>query len=231
MKPATLILRTLLAWFALILAQIIANVIVPISVPVARGALSWLLLTYFLTVAILAYIAQHADLRGWKLGFALAVIPAAIALTNFIEGAVFLKGGLLSWPRLAAQTLLTYLLVAPVWGVLFGRRPAGDSQVHPLAGRSSAEKLWRFVVSDVSYIVLYYTAGTIIFPYVRDFYATQTLPSMPTIVALCPFRRSVSPTAFGDEFIRSRQKRSLITTTGALPGLSTSGLSTLPRWA
>jgi len=184
MKPATLILRTLLAWFALILAQIIANVIVPISVPVVRGALSWLLLTYFLTVAILAYIAQHADLRGWKLGFALAVIPAAIALTNFIEGAVFLKGGLLSWPRLAAQTLLTYLLVAPVWGVLFGRRPAGDSQVHPLAGRSSAEKLWRFVVSDVSYIVLYYTAGTIIFPYVRDFYATQTLPSMPTIVAL-----------------------------------------------
>jgi hypothetical protein len=183
MKPVTLILRTILAWFALLLAQFVANLIVPITFPGAERVFPWILLTYFLTVVILAYIALHADLRGWKLGFALAVIPAAIALTNYIEGVVFLKTTL-PWFRVAVQTLLTYLLVAPVWGVLFGRRPAGDSHVHPLAGKSSAEKIWRFLVSDVSYIVLYLTAGTIIFPYVRDFYATQTLPSMPTIIAL-----------------------------------------------
>lgn len=184
MKPATLILRTILAWVALVLAQIIANLIVPISYPDAGRAAPWLLLSYFLTVVILAYIALHADLRGWRLGCALAVIPAAIALTNFIEGVVFLKAGILPWPRLAAQVVLTYLLVAPVWGVLLGRRPAADSHVRPFADKSLGEKLWRFVVSDISYIVLYFTAGTIIFPYVRDFYATQTLPSMPALIAL-----------------------------------------------
>ena len=87
MKPATLILRTILGWIALVLAQIIANLIFPISVPGALGAVPWLLLTYFLTVVILAYIAQHADLRGWKLGFALTVIPAAIALRTIIRRA------------------------------------------------------------------------------------------------------------------------------------------------
>ena len=188
MKPVTLIASTVLAWFALTLAQFVTNLLVPITFPGAEHVFPWILLTDFLTVAILAYIAIHADLRGWKLGLALAVIPAAIALTNDIEGSIFLKTTL-PWSRVAVQTLLTYLLAAPVWGVLFGRRPAGDAHVRPWTGKSFAERLWRFVVSDVSYIVLYLTAGTIIFPYVRDFYATQTLPPMPTILALQLFLR------------------------------------------
>ena len=51
---------------------------------------------------------------------------------------------------------------------------------------------------------------------------------MPTMVASCPFTRSERPTARGSESRRVRQKRSLITTTGASPGLSRSGLSTRP---
>ena len=44
--------------------------------------------------------------------------------------------------------------------------------------------VWRFALSDVLYLLLYFGAGVIIFPYVRDFYATQTVPPAKTIVGL-----------------------------------------------
>jgi hypothetical protein len=43
---------------------------------------------------------------------------------------------------------------------------------------------WKFAVSDLAYLSLYFLAGTIIIPYVKDFYATQSLPSGGTIAAL-----------------------------------------------
>jgi hypothetical protein len=184
MKPVSLILRTVLAFIALVTAQIIAGMAIPISFPGAQGAFAWVLLTDFLTVAILAYVALRADLRSWKLGAALAAIPCIIAVANFIEGAVFLGNSGLPWMRILLMTILTYLLAAPAWAWLFGRRPAVEPHTNPFSERPSLEKLWRFALCDVSYFVLYYTAGTIIFPYVRDFYATQTLPSFPILLAL-----------------------------------------------
>src|SRR3984957_7107267 len=50
----------------------------------------------------------------------------------------------------------------------------------------------------------------------------------PPVVAGCPSRRSVCPTTSGLELRRLRQKRSLITTTGASPDLSSSAPSTRP---
>jgi hypothetical protein len=184
MKPASLILRTILAWFALVAARVIAGIAIPISFPGANHALAWILLTDFITVAILAYVALRADLRGWKLGAVLAAIPCVIAAANTIEGAIFLGNSGLPWTRILTMTLLTYLLVVPVWALLFGRRPPVEAQFDPLADKTLLEKLWRFALCDLSYLVLYYTAGAIIFPYVRDFYATQTIPPLPKIVAL-----------------------------------------------
>ena len=103
---------------------------------------------------MLAYIALRADLRGWKLGAALAAIPCGIAAVNFIEGAVFLGNSGLPWTRILVQMLLAFLIAAPVWAMLFGRRPAVASHVHPLADKTFLEKLWRFALCDVSYIVL-----------------------------------------------------------------------------
>ena len=69
--------------------------------------------------------------------------------------------------------------------LLFGRRTDQPPEhFHPIASKSRGERAWKFAVCDVSYLALYLIAGTIIFPYVKSFYATQTVPSMPTIFAL-----------------------------------------------
>jgi len=48
----------------------------------------------------------------------------------------------------------------------------------------SGELAWKFVVCDLLYVFLYFAVGAIIFPYVKDFYATQRLPSAGAIAAL-----------------------------------------------
>lgn len=52
------------------------------------------------------------------------------------------------------------------------------------SAKSRGERAWKLAVSDLTYLVLYFGAGMIIFPYVKDFYATQQLPSMGTIAGL-----------------------------------------------
>jgi hypothetical protein len=43
---------------------------------------------------------------------------------------------------------------------------------------------WRWVVVAGSYVVLYFVAGMLVFPFVREFYATKTLPSIGLLVPL-----------------------------------------------
>lgn len=44
--------------------------------------------------------------------------------------------------------------------------------------------LWRFVLCSAVYVCLYFLAGTIIFPFVRDDYATQHIPSPGQTISL-----------------------------------------------
>ena len=46
--------------------------------------------------------------------------------------------------------------------------------------------LWRFVLCSAVYVCLYFLAGTIIFPFVRDDYTTQHIPSPARTISL-PF--------------------------------------------
>jgi hypothetical protein len=83
------------------------------------------------------------------------------------------------------QIVLTYAILVPVWGLIFNTGPrAARTNDHPLGTQGIGRKVVRFLVSDVAYLLLYLTAGLIIYPLVRSFYATQTLPSLGTIVLL-----------------------------------------------
>ena len=69
---------------------------------------------------------------------------------------------------------------ASVWKTL---EPVAE-HFQPIVSKPLGERIWKFVVSDIAYCFLYLTAGMIIFPWVKDFYATQHIPPMTTIVAL-----------------------------------------------
>lgn len=185
MKPLQVILRAVLAFAAICVIQTIVGILIPITAPAVPHMFAWLLLMNAVTAAALSVVAARSDWRGWKLGAGIALIPFAIACLNELEGTVFLKNSHLPWDKLFLHSLISALLMVPVWMLLFGRR-AADAHEHyrPIQAKGRGERAWKFVVSDFSYIILYYTAGMIIFPFVRDFYAGQQLPSMGTIVAL-----------------------------------------------
>jgi hypothetical protein len=176
--------KILLGWLALVAAHVVAGMVVSIKGPALPHTLEWLLLSDFLVAAVLGVIAVRCDWVGWKLAAALAAIPWAIGIANMIEGSVFLKNLGIDWGRLALYVCLTYLLVFPLWRYIYGGGEVVPPHYSPFSQKSAASIAWRFVVSDCIYLLLYYTAGMIIFPYVRDFYATQTLPGPGTIVAL-----------------------------------------------
>src|SRR5262249_23374635 len=126
-------------------------------------------------------VARHSDWSGWGLGLALSLIPFAIDVVNFTEGTVFLKRAGLDW-RTLSQSALAYALLIPVWAMVFGKHwPRPKPSGRPLRGRSVVWNLWRVIVSDFAYLLVYFTAGMIIFPLVRAFYAQQQLPSLGTI--------------------------------------------------
>ena len=193
MKFSTVVLRVLSVFVAVSVVQILAGALVAIVLPpkdippdIMRHILQWMFLTNAVTVAALSVLALRTEWRGWTLGLAVAAVPAAIAFLNGIEGAIFLRNAHIEWPRILLTTAVGAALSVPVWTWLFGRRRRDDAHehFHPILSKSRGERVWKFVISDVAFLTLYLVAGTIIFPYIKDFYATQTIPSMRTIFAL-----------------------------------------------
>lgn len=185
MKLFSAVVRTFLVFVGICLIQMICGILVPMKTA-PQNILQWLLLTNAVVAAALSAVAIRTEWRGWRLGVALASIPLTIASVNLLEGTAFLRSPTpFEFGRIFLYTFLSAILIVPVWMLLFGRRaPEAHEHYHPIEAKSRGERVWKFVLSDFCYLVLYYGTGMIIFPYVKDFYATQHLPSAATIVAL-----------------------------------------------
>jgi hypothetical protein len=176
--------KVVLAWFALVFAQVVAGMVFPVKVTAPPHILAWLLFSDLLIVAAIAVAAKRSDWRGWKLASALALIPLAITVVDAIEGMVFLKHSGIDWRPLILQNVITYGLVLVFWRFIFGQKELAPVLSSPTQERTFGGRLWRFAVSDFLYLLVYFGAGSIIYPYVRQFYESQVLPAGGTIVAL-----------------------------------------------
>jgi hypothetical protein len=130
----------------------------------------------------LAFLAGATHWRGMRLGLAFATIPIAIAVVNLVEGVVYLNIEASKWNVISS--VLKYIVVLPVWSKSSSRVENYSAVNDVRDPRGLAGTICRFGVSDFLYLVIYFAAGMVIFPLVRDFYATQTLPSVRTITAL-----------------------------------------------
>jgi hypothetical protein len=192
-KFSNVIVRMIAVFLAVSVVQMLAGMLAALLIPVKtplppnlmQHFLQWMFLTNSVTIVALTPLAVRCEWRGWKLGAAVAAIPTGIVLINGIEGVIFLKNSHIEWPRIFLTTIIAALLSVPVWMLLFGRRTDRPTEhFHPIATKPRWERAWKFAVCDISYIALYLIAGTIILPYIKDFYATQTVPSMPAIFGL-----------------------------------------------
>ncbi len=185
MKTFGTLLKVLVAGVALSVFQMIAAAIVPMKATMPPHTVAWLMAANFLTAAALVLVASRSEWRGWRLGVAISTIPIVLGLINMIEGAIFLTNSGIDWPSIIAHTVITYELAVPLWIVLFAKRgESRDETYDPVDSRPFNERLWKFAACDVSYPVLYFLAGTIIFPFVKDFYASQTLPPAGRLIAM-----------------------------------------------
>ena len=185
MNTPKLIVRLILAWIALLAAQMAAGMMIHVNHPSMPNVFRWLMLSNAFVVLALGGAAARSDWKGWKLLLALFAIPTAIATMNLVEGVLFLTNMKIDWRGTFAITVVGYAIAAALWTVIFsGKTPAGDPDEWAFPKRTLLQKFWRLAVCSASYVFLYFLAGMIIFPYVCDFYATQHIPSFGQIVLL-----------------------------------------------
>ena len=85
---------------------------------------------------------------------------------------------------LVVTLLFTFILVA-----LLGKlRPSAREAAPDPERRRWSQWLWRIVVCVLAYVFLYFIAGAIIFPYVREFYDGKALPDLSQILRMQIFR-------------------------------------------
>lgn len=184
MRILSPIRRIILGWFVLSVVQMIAGALMYRNVSPVPGVLPWLLATNLLVVIVLYLAAMRSRWRFLPLTMALFAIPFAIVLVNLAEGVFFLGNAGIAWRTELANSALVYLVSAPVWAILFLTPGAHSIEAQPLAPASARGWVWRLSVSDVAYLFLYFTAGMFAFPFIREFYSTQTVPSFGTIIPL-----------------------------------------------
>jgi hypothetical protein len=184
MNFSSVVVRAFLVFIAAVVIQSIGGILIPLKTPPVPHQMPWLLLSTAVMVCAMTVAAVRSEWRGWQLGAALSAIAMAITTVDVFEGVFFLKNLQIEWGRIFLMAAIDAALMVPVWAYVFGRRPGTGEHYHPIQAKSRGARAWRFALSDLTYIVLYFTAGAIIFPYVKSFYATQQLPSMGAIVGM-----------------------------------------------
>lgn len=139
-----------------------------------------------LTVAALAFPIARSTLRGWRLfGAVFALVVGLNVLLTNIEAAVFLIMLPEQLIRGALVGTVHAALLALLMALTFGRerRPerAAPAEGPELTGRGW---LGRVGLSSVCYLVLYFVAGMMIYPFVKSFYDTQDMSIGAAIIPL-----------------------------------------------
>ena len=189
MTSLRIALRLVLAWIALLTAQMVAGMVIRTNNPPMPNVFGWLMLSDAVIVLALGAAALRSEWRDWALARAMFFIPAAITTVNMIEGVIFLPNAHIDWRGVISLTLVGFAIASVLWLRIFRGAPVPASQFGELPHRSLGSVAVRFVLCSATYVFLYFLAGAIIFPYVRDFYATQRVPSPGQIVALQFFLR------------------------------------------
>jgi len=190
MNAARSVFRLIAAWIALLAAQMVVGMLVRVNAPTPPNQLPWMMVSNALVVLALGTAALRSDWRDWRLLRALFLIPAAINLVNMIEGIVFLSNVGMDWRGAIVFEVLSLAVAALLWLVIFRGAPVPTAPLDsPIPHRSLGPKIGRFALCSACYVLLYFVAGMIVFPYVRDFYATQRIPGPGQLIALQFFLR------------------------------------------
>ena len=183
--------RILLAILVLVVLQVGFGFI--FGIEETFTGLPLVLLSNLLIVLILSYVVVRSDAHGLKLASGVFLLFFGINVFNTQIEAIFFQ---LQIPRMESinmffQGLLVTLIFSYLLVLLMGgmHKPASNSESEARSYISITGYVWRFVVCDVSYVVLYCIAGAIILPYVQDFYdSLAQTPAVGKVLIMQVFR-------------------------------------------
>ena len=159
--------------------------------PRTLAQLGPLILPNLLVVLALALVAASSRQHGWKLSGTLFILYYGINQLNTLDEALLFKIGLKASKSLSmiASGFVTSLVFAPLLVLLLGCwKDKTEEEAKPLLPRSAANWAGRIVLGDLLYVVCYFIAGMLAFPFVRDFYAAFKLPPPASILRMEIFR-------------------------------------------
>ena len=202
----TQLVATVGGGFILTVLQMLTGIVLgPLDVEMPPGTLPWMLLANLLLAGVLAWYARRAVWTGWRLAAALFAVSYGIGHASaFIElyffPVVLPRPGLLQ--GIFVSSLVPAVLLSPVMVLLTGRWSRAGAASARAPERSATEWMARFSACCIAYVLLYFAAGTIIFPYVQAFYAQLTLPAVSTLIMLQLFVRGPLFVAIGFLIVR-----------------------------
>jgi hypothetical protein len=201
----TQLVATVGGGFILTVLQMLTGMVLgPLDVEMPPGTLPWMLLANLLLAGVLAWYARRSAWTGWRLAAALFAISYGIghasALIELYFFPVLPRPGLLQ--GILVSSLVPAVLISPVMVWLAGRWSRAGAAPAMAPERSATEWMARFAACCVAYVLLYFAAGMIIFPYVQAFYAQLTLPAVSTVIMLQLFVRGPLFVAIGFLIVR-----------------------------
>jgi uncharacterized membrane protein (DUF485 family) len=191
MKSLNMILRILGATLVLLLLLPFQAVVLGDAPSFAMSG--WSVLSSLLIVLVLALVAWNSSQWGWRLSATVFLIYFGINILNTEDEAILFKVGLEARQSLLmiGAGLIITLVFAPAFVWILGKwsgSPGGERVT--LAPRSAFGWAWRIVTGDLAYIFCYFVAGMMVFPFVKDFYSSTTLPE-PGIILTAQFLRGL----------------------------------------
>ncbi len=160
--------RIAIAFVVLTLAQMLTGMLIPLPFPAKEGVLPWLLAANALVACVTGWLALRGGVTGWRL---FAVVFGVMYFNSVIEALFFGFFGPRVVFSLLAMSALSTAIFVPVFGF---KRP---------------ESRWlltlpRLAIGAAAYLVVYFTAGLIVFPFVEQFYTTMRMPTGLQVIAV-----------------------------------------------
>jgi hypothetical protein len=168
---------------ACVVADLLLGVVLLRGTPSVPGALPASLLATAIVVAAAVMLATRLTGRGLRRALTLFAVLFVPKVNNFIELLIFpldLRAQLI--PALILKVALLSAGVAAALAAWASPDLAGRS-CWPVR-RGAAGWLARVVACDLAYVVVYVTAGMIVWPFVRPFYEHRAMPPMGTILSM-----------------------------------------------
>ena len=133
-----------------------------------------------LNFAVLWLVVRSAAATGWALTAMLLLLGFVVgSANNLLEAVVYGVLSLREALAAAVPAAIIFIILPPLAVLTAGRWKNGSGAE---AGTGVAPM--KLLALVAAYEVLYWTAGTLVFPYIAHFYATKTIPPVYEVAGL-----------------------------------------------